>query len=75
METKMRKNVLTVFGALLVTGLTIQMTAAATHHARKAARASVPVTRQPRDAFGYVPSTAPADTGTRSCDVVWCYPD
>jgi hypothetical protein len=73
----MRTRILTIFGALLVAGLTIQMAAAATHHTRKAVRENVRATRQPRDAFGAVPSTvpAPADTGTRSCDVVWCYPD
>jgi hypothetical protein len=70
----MRKLVLTVFGVLLVGGLTIQTAAAATHHARKA-RAPVSSNRQPRDAFGSVPSAAPADTGTRSCDIVYCYPD
>jgi hypothetical protein len=70
----MRKLVLTVFGVLLVGGLTIQTAAATTHHARKAVRAAVSSTRQPRDAFGSVPS-APADTGTRSCDIVYCYPD
>jgi len=71
----MRKLVLTVFGVLLITGLTIQMAAATAHHARKAERAHAQATRQPRDAFGSVPSAASADTGTRSCDVLWCYPD
>jgi hypothetical protein len=75
METKMRKLVVTVFGVLLVTGLAIETAAATTHHARKAVRAPVSSTRQPRDAFGSVPSAAPADTGTRSCDIVYCYPD
>jgi hypothetical protein len=75
METKMRKLVLTVFGVLLVTGLAIETAAATAHHARKAMRAPVSSTRQPRDAFGSVPSAAPADTGTRSCDIVYCYPD
>ena len=71
----MRKQVLTVFGALLVTGMTIQAAAATTHHARKAGHTRVSVTRQPRNAFGSVPPAAPADTGTRSCDVIYCYPD
>ena len=71
----MRKLVLTVFGVLLVGGLTIQTAAAATHHARKVAHAPASSTRQPRDAFGSVPSAAPADTGTRSCDIIYCYPD
>jgi hypothetical protein len=75
METKMRKLVVTVFGVLLVTGLAIETAAATTHHARKAVRAPVSSTRQPRDAFGSVPSATPADTGTRSCDIVYCYPD
>ncbi len=71
----MQKKVLTVVGALLVTGLTIQIAAAATHHGHKAVRANAAATRQPRDAFGSMPSAAPADTGTRSCDIVYCYPD
>jgi hypothetical protein len=75
LETTMRKLVLTVFGVLLVGGLTMQTAAATTHHARKAVRAPVSSARQPRDAFGSVPSAAPADTGTRSCDIVYCYPD
>jgi hypothetical protein len=75
METKMRKLVLTVFGALLVSGSTIETAAAITPHARKAVRAPASSSRQPRDAFGSVPSAAPTDTGTRSCDIVYCYPD
>jgi hypothetical protein len=36
MEASMRKTVLTIFGALLISGLAVQMAAASEHHARKA---------------------------------------
>jgi hypothetical protein len=71
METKMRKNVLTVLGVLLIAALTIQMATAAARHARKAARAPVPVTQQLRERH---PSTPPA-IHNRSCDIIWCYED
>jgi hypothetical protein len=68
----MRKRVLTVFGVLLMTALTIQ-TATAARHSRKPARAPVPATQQLRDTR-HGPS-APADTNTKSCDILWCYQD
>jgi hypothetical protein len=36
METTMRKTVLTIFGALLISGLAVQMAAASEHHRNKA---------------------------------------
>jgi hypothetical protein len=64
----MRGRVLTVLAALLMAALTIQ-TAAAARHGRKPARASA--TQQQGDTR----PAAPAASGTRSCDVIWCYQD
>jgi hypothetical protein len=36
METTMQKTVLTIFGALLISGLAVQMAAASEHHRSKA---------------------------------------
>jgi hypothetical protein len=68
----MRKRILTVLGVLLIAALTIQAAMAA-HNRRKPARAPVPATQQLRDTR-HGPS-APADTNTKSCDILWCYPD
>ena len=38
METTMQKTVLTIFGALLISGLAVQMAAASEHHRSKAGR-------------------------------------
>jgi hypothetical protein len=46
----MRKSVLTILGALLVAGSTVQIAAAAERHARKAVRAPVPASQQFRNA-------------------------
>jgi hypothetical protein len=46
----MRKTVLTILGALLIAGSTVQMTAAAERHAGKVERASVPTSQQFRNA-------------------------
>jgi hypothetical protein len=46
----MRKTVLTILGALLVAGSTVQMTAAAERHTRKADRAPVSTSQQFRNA-------------------------
>lgn len=62
----MRLRVLTVLAVLLMAVLTIQ-TAAAARHGRKPAR--VPATQQHRDTT----PAAPASSGTKSCDVIWCY--
>jgi len=72
METKMRKRVLTVLGVLFITTLTIQTATAAAHHARKTARAPVPLTQQVRDSHAL---SAPAAVHTRSCDIFACYED
>jgi hypothetical protein len=68
----MRKRVLTVLGVLLIAALTIP-TATAARHSRKPARAPVRATQQPRD-VNHGPS-APAATGNKSCDIIWCYQD
>jgi hypothetical protein len=68
----MRKRVLTVLGVLLIAALTIQMATAAARHARKAARAPVPVTQQLRERHEL---SAPAVIHNRSCDRLWCYED
>ena len=65
-ETTMRRRVLTVLAALLMAAVTIQ-TADAARHGRKPARA----TQQ----YGDTRSAAPAASGTKSCDVIWCYQD
>ena len=46
----MRKTVLTILGALLIAGSTVQMTAAAEPHARKVGRTPVPTSQQFRNA-------------------------
>ena len=46
----MRKTVLTILGALLIAGSTVQMTAAAERHTRKADRAPVSTSQQFRNA-------------------------
>ena len=46
----MRKTVLTILGALLIAGSTVQMIAAAERHARKVDRAPVPMSQQFRNA-------------------------
>jgi hypothetical protein len=68
----MRNKVLTVLGVLLIAALTIPMATAAARHARKAARAPVPVTQQLRERQRIAP---PAATHNRSCDIIWCYED
>ena len=46
----MRKTVITILGALLITGSAIQMAAASEHHMRKAYRAQVSASEQFRKA-------------------------
>jgi hypothetical protein len=46
----MRKTVLTILGALLIAGSTVQMTAAAERHVRKADRTPIPTSQQFRNA-------------------------
>jgi hypothetical protein len=67
----MRKRVLAVLAVLLIAALTTEMATAA-RHVRKGTRASAPATQQLRKQHGL---SAPAASVTKSCDVVWCYPD
>jgi hypothetical protein len=46
----MRKTVLTLLGALLIAGSTVQIAAAAERHTRKVVRAPVPASQQFRNA-------------------------
>ena len=62
----MRRGVLTVLAVVLMAAVTIQPADAA-RHGRKSARAAA--TQQHRDPR----PAAPAASGTRSCDVIWCY--
>jgi hypothetical protein len=70
-ETEMRKRVLSVLGVLVVSALTAQVAAAAPHSGGKAARASARLNRQFRDVF----DSASKPVETKSCDIIWCYPD
>jgi hypothetical protein len=54
---------------LIFAVLTIQMAMAAPRSPRKVARAPALITHQFRDAFG----SAPKITGSKSCDIFWCY--
>jgi hypothetical protein len=65
----MRKRVLSIVGVLIFAVLTIQMAMAAPRSPRKVARAPALITHQFRDAFG----SAPKITGSKSCDIFWCY--
>ena len=67
----MRKRILIVVGVVLTTALTIQIASAAPRHARKTAHAAA--AQQFRGA--YDSRTAPAASGNKSCDVIWCYSD
>jgi len=76
----MQKAAFSILGALLIAGATVQMAAASEHHARtgrvhhrwdraydqvSAPGFSIPQTRVGKPAVGE----------TRSCDILWCYPD
>jgi len=52
----MRKTVLTIFGALLIVGSTVQLAAAAERHAHKSDRARVRATEQLRKANDFLVS-------------------
>jgi hypothetical protein len=62
-ETTMRRRVLTVLAALLMAALTIPTADAARHGCKPARGAATQQQGDPR----------PAASGTRSCDVIWCY--
>jgi hypothetical protein len=68
----MLKRVLTALGVLLIAASTIQVATAAARHARKAARAPIPLTQQVRDSHAL---SAPAPVHSRSCDIFACYED
>jgi hypothetical protein len=67
----MRKRGLSVLGLLVVSALAAQVAAAAPHSGGKAARASAHLNQQYRDVF----DSASKPVGTKSCDILWCYPD
>ena len=67
----MRKEVLSIFGVLVIAALTIQMATAAPRSARKAVRTPTPVTHQPRDAFGS--ALEAVGSISKSCDRFWWY--
>jgi len=67
----MRKRGLSVLGLLVVSALAAQVAAAAPHSGGKAARASAHLNQQYRDVF----DAASKPVGTKSCDILWCYPD
>ena len=48
-ETKMRKTVLTILGALLIAGSAVQMATASEHHVRKARVAPIATSQQFRN--------------------------
>ena len=64
-EADMRRRVLTVFAALLMAALTIPAADAARHGRKPARGAATQQQGEPK----------PAASGTRSCDVIWCYQD
>ena len=67
----MRKWILIALSVVLTAALTIQMASAAPRHARKTAHAAA--AQQFRGAYDSRP--APAASGNKSCDVIWCYSD
>jgi hypothetical protein len=70
METKMRKMSLMILGVLAISACAIQASTAAPHNSKAAAHSSS-AAHQFRKAFGSAEKT----TGTRSCDIIWCYED
>jgi hypothetical protein len=61
-EIKMRKTILILLGSTLLTGLSIQGAAAAEHHkARKAVRATAPVSEPFRNSNAYLPASPVPD--------------
>ena len=83
----MQKTALTIFGALLISGLAVQMATASEHHrtgrghhrwdrAYNQLRDPSFAARQMRDGYGEGGGLSkPAANETRSCDILWCYPD
>jgi hypothetical protein len=76
----MRKAALTILATLLMAGSVTQMAAASEHHARAGRGHHHWDYRGSYNQLGNVaPRTrefsAPAANETKSCDVIWCYPD
>jgi hypothetical protein len=57
-ETTMRKTILTILGALLISGSAVQMATASEHHVRKAYRAPISASQQFRNANNSVEGRA-----------------
>ena len=57
-ETTMRKTVLTILGALLISGSAVQMATASEHHVRKVYRAPISASQQFRNANNSIESRA-----------------
>jgi hypothetical protein len=57
-ETTMRKTILTILGALLISGSAVQMATASEHHVRKAYRAPISASQQFRNANNSIESRA-----------------
>ena len=87
-ETRMRKAAFTILGALAIAGSAVQMATASEHHMRAGRghhrwdraydRMKEPSYAAPQMRDGYSGDgglSKPAPDQTRSCDVIWCYPD
>lgn len=57
-ETKMRKPVLTILGALLIAGSAVQMATASEHHVRKPYRAPIAASQQLRNSNNSIEGAA-----------------
>jgi hypothetical protein len=84
----MQKAAFTILGALLVAGSAVQMATASEHHTRTGRghhrwdrahdQLKGPSYAAPQMRPGYSRAGAfskPAANETRSCDIIWCYPD
>ena len=73
----MRTRILTILGVVLFAVFTSQMGTADARSVRKVTRAPHPVNQQFRDGVGSRLErqgvSAPTASGSRSCDVFWCY--
>jgi hypothetical protein len=84
----MRKAALTILGALVIAGSAVQMATASEHHMRTGRghhrwyraydQLKEPSHAAPQMRDGYSEDgglSKPAPNQTRSCDIIWCYPD
>jgi hypothetical protein len=84
----MRKAAFTILGALLIAGSAVQMATASEHHMRtgrghhrwdraydqlREPSYAAPQMRDSNSEGGGL--SKPAANETRSCDIIWCYPD